>query len=633
MTIPRNLSALAPNVSTSGVNAVSGGGTGASSLTANNVLLGNGTSAVQVVAPGASGNVLTSNGTTWTSATPSTAGGGGTTATGNVTLTSSSSGAQSITTTTFGQTVTLPNATTMNKAATVFNIRNAGPYPLKIVDTSSNVLGFVPPGNASTVGLADNSTSAGVWVLSNVQEVAVTAQFSTSSTTASYFAEIYGRVALDSNRTFILSQDSSNNVYGVVYDNSTNTFGAITSIGTSSGRCAAVLCGAGSNLVLVNYGSAARTLSISGTTITANTVNNHGNTFSTSQNHQFFTCGSSYVVTDSFKFMAFTVSGTTATAGSPVSLTGAIITTVNNIRYITPAYQVTSSTLIGVSFTAVSVLNFAVLSVSGTTITKGTDATVAITATSPSIYFYPFGSNWVCINTPTTNPTNFYACVVSVSGTTATVSNNLDLNTPSISGSALQVMTISASKLIYSFPQQSPDFFKFNILTYSGGTVSMGTQISHSGTVSVVAPLFITGNYAVYNAAASSVSTAFQIVVDVSGSSPTFAYANTYSAWTAATGSSAPNFNASGYGARNPTTLVSASATRAYSLSGGGGGGGMPPGLLPVCGLDYVSYIPATVFNPQFSTLKSITGANNNESWLGHGGTGSAYLARVECVS
>ncbi len=37
-------------------------------LTANNVLLGNGTGAPQVVAPGTAGNVLTSNGTTWTSA-------------------------------------------------------------------------------------------------------------------------------------------------------------------------------------------------------------------------------------------------------------------------------------------------------------------------------------------------------------------------------------------------------------------------------------------------------------------------------------------------------------------------------------------------------------------------------------
>lgn len=47
---------------------VASGGTGAATLTANNVLLGNGTSAVQTVAPGTAGNLLTSNGTTWTSA-------------------------------------------------------------------------------------------------------------------------------------------------------------------------------------------------------------------------------------------------------------------------------------------------------------------------------------------------------------------------------------------------------------------------------------------------------------------------------------------------------------------------------------------------------------------------------------
>jgi hypothetical protein len=46
--------------------------------------LGNGTSAVQVVAPGTSGNVLTSNGTTWTSAAPAA---GGVTLDGTQTLT------------------------------------------------------------------------------------------------------------------------------------------------------------------------------------------------------------------------------------------------------------------------------------------------------------------------------------------------------------------------------------------------------------------------------------------------------------------------------------------------------------------------------------------------------------------
>jgi hypothetical protein len=49
---------------------VADGGTGASTITANSVILGNGTSALSgnLVAPSTSGNVLTSNGTTWTSA-------------------------------------------------------------------------------------------------------------------------------------------------------------------------------------------------------------------------------------------------------------------------------------------------------------------------------------------------------------------------------------------------------------------------------------------------------------------------------------------------------------------------------------------------------------------------------------
>jgi hypothetical protein len=53
---------------------VGNGGSGAATFTANNVLLGNGTSAFQVVAPSTAGNVLTSNGTTWQSTAPAASG-------------------------------------------------------------------------------------------------------------------------------------------------------------------------------------------------------------------------------------------------------------------------------------------------------------------------------------------------------------------------------------------------------------------------------------------------------------------------------------------------------------------------------------------------------------------------------
>jgi len=53
-----------------GIVPVTNGGTGANNLMANHVILGNGASPVQVVAPGPSGNVLTSNGTSWVSQVP-----------------------------------------------------------------------------------------------------------------------------------------------------------------------------------------------------------------------------------------------------------------------------------------------------------------------------------------------------------------------------------------------------------------------------------------------------------------------------------------------------------------------------------------------------------------------------------
>jgi hypothetical protein len=65
-----NATGLPLTTGVTGTLPVGNGGTGATTLTANNVLLGNGTSALQVVAPGSSGNVLTSNGTTWASTTP-----------------------------------------------------------------------------------------------------------------------------------------------------------------------------------------------------------------------------------------------------------------------------------------------------------------------------------------------------------------------------------------------------------------------------------------------------------------------------------------------------------------------------------------------------------------------------------
>lgn len=59
-----------PISNTTGTLTVASGGTGLTTLTANNLLVGAGTSNVTFIAPGTSGNLLTSNGTAWVSSTP-----------------------------------------------------------------------------------------------------------------------------------------------------------------------------------------------------------------------------------------------------------------------------------------------------------------------------------------------------------------------------------------------------------------------------------------------------------------------------------------------------------------------------------------------------------------------------------
>jgi hypothetical protein len=104
------------------VAAVANGGTGLTTLTANNVILGNGTSSPTFVAPGTTGNILTSNGTTWVSS-PAPATGVTTISFGTTGLTPSTSSSGAVT---VAGTLAVANGGTGNTTAQAEMNRVAG---------------------------------------------------------------------------------------------------------------------------------------------------------------------------------------------------------------------------------------------------------------------------------------------------------------------------------------------------------------------------------------------------------------------------------------------------------------------------------------------------------------------------
>jgi hypothetical protein len=142
-TSPFTGSATIPTSDLTGTLGVANGGTGATTLAANAVVLGNGASAVQTVAPGTSGNLLTSDGTTWTSAAaPSSAVEyPQNIQSGNYTLVLSDAGKHIYSANTAVQTITIPtNASVAFPIGTVITIVNRGTSQLLIGASGVSVI-------------------------------------------------------------------------------------------------------------------------------------------------------------------------------------------------------------------------------------------------------------------------------------------------------------------------------------------------------------------------------------------------------------------------------------------------------------------------------------------------------------
>ena len=285
---------------------VANGGTSLATLTANNVLLGNGTSAPTFVAPSTTGNVLTSNGTTWTSstpATPNTAGGATTVSQGtSLTLTSASNRVQVVTLTAASLSVTLPDATTLSAGGPTFYIANNGINAFTVKQNGGIVLATVASGQSVMCEVYDISTAAGSWLISNKdiaspQSVGNFVPVTIDSTNAAFPYVFYDPSGNPTANSFVdclkltsttallvWARIGNKSVYGVVATNTAGviSYGTIVQIydGSAGGVAATetasaiLLSGLTTGMVFIGRSATAVAVpfSISGATITVGTV-------------------------------------------------------------------------------------------------------------------------------------------------------------------------------------------------------------------------------------------------------------------------------------------------------------------------------------------------------------------------
>lgn len=332
-----------------------------------------------------------------------------------------------------------------------------------------------------------------------------------SSLGASVNSIVLTTVLLDSSRELLLFyRDAS--LQAVVWNNSTKAFGTVVLVRSGNfstiNRIAAV--GLSSSDVLVSSIPSATplaletvVLSVSGSTITVNTA--VSTTLAAASvfiipDTRFITCGSSYVLnyndtsTNQQRFRAITVSGTTPTVGSELAYAGGSDTNMHH------AYALSSSQMLALSSSSGTTYAYPI-SVSGTTLTGGTAATVSNSTAAIVTGLLSTGNVAIAYATSSTVCT---CGVISVAANIASFSNAATTLTYSSTFNP-QMQVFSNQAFILSSNQASS---QISVITDTAGVATVGTPLSlgnsrmfgflSTGKVFVTSDTTINGTYQQY---------------------------------------------------------------------------------------------------------------------------------------
>ncbi len=537
---------------------------------------------------------------------------GGTTLTGSVTLVNTSPGAMTVTPVSPGLYATLPNSTTCSKGATLFSIYNAGDFDYGVKDSTGAQIGWIRPQTGVIIGLADNTSAAGVWSAFGMEKTGITAMWAYGSLANT--GTIIQRIALDANRTCFLIGDTT--IYAIVYNASTQSWGNPTAIDAAitSGTISGILSAA--DQILVTYFDTthiySKTLSFSGTTVSVNGVVSSVLSGNFQSSGVLTAVGSSFVIsygyasTTNSAIRAITVSGATPTLGSEAL----VVTTTTAAANL----YVTGSVVRAIVASA-SLLTVKPYTVSGSTLTAGTAATA--TTSAPTFRSIMNGNGNIVVVYANSNTS---ASIFKLTGTVEAVSTAVITTQVFYTLAQSDIAVVTNSKLLIIMSPVATSAWYANILTDTAGTASVGTMMSRPSN----------GNITDFSVIATVVSSMVRIAyktnlqiaqwtLDCSGSSP--AYNNIITVYT--NGLTVGNCSASdSYGVRSPNNLYV--GNHAVLIGGGNTSGD--------------TYLNPYSMNrrPPLQLLNQsnigVVGANTNESWFGGillGSTGFA-INRVE---
>jgi hypothetical protein len=277
---------------------------------------------------------------------------------------------------------------------------------------------------------------------------------------------------------------STSSAHAVVYNTSTNTFGTpvlvrsftstvVNNIGLAKISSTEVLV-----CSLNSGGTSLQTvvLTVSGSTITVGTA--LATTLAASStlvapNTRLVVVGSSYVLNyfttaDSLpKFRAITVSGSTPSIGAELAYAGGTASSLHH------SYAHSATILLHFSFTSASFVYVLPITVSGTTLTAGTQATAAVSSSTFFVTGALSSSRYALAYLNTTGR----GAVVSVAGSVASISTAATTMALSSWTPAMQVFSNQA--FILTSTTVGDDF---NVLTDTAGVATLGTRLTNPAT-------------------------------------------------------------------------------------------------------------------------------------------------------